>query len=35
MYDFLLKIKNSNGSFCLNEDGEIDMRGVYCAVIIS
>jgi protein farnesyltransferase subunit beta len=35
LYEFLMRIKNKDGSFCLNEKGEIDMRGVYIAIIIS
>ena len=30
-----MKIKNKDGSFKLSIDGETDMRGTYCAIIIS
>jgi protein farnesyltransferase subunit beta len=35
MYRFLMKMKLSNGSFAMHEDGECDMRAVYCAISVA
>lgn len=34
MYDFLLKMKQEDGSFTLAYLGEVDMRGIYIAALI-
>ncbi|KAK9886559.1 hypothetical protein WA026_017486 [Henosepilachna vigintioctopunctata] len=33
--DFLWTLKQQNGSFCMHVDGEIDIRGVYCALAVA
>nr|CAD2164172.1 unnamed protein product [Meloidogyne enterolobii] len=33
--EFISSMKQSNGSFCVHEDGEIDVRAVYCAFTVS
>ncbi|KAL0224709.1 hypothetical protein RCL1_002621 [Eukaryota sp. TZLM3-RCL] len=35
LYDFLLSVKHSNGSFRAHEDGECDVRAVYCALSVA
>lgn len=35
MLEFLWKLKQPDGSFEMHEGGEIDMRGIYCAVSIA
>ncbi|XP_031787565.1 protein farnesyltransferase subunit beta isoform X3 [Nasonia vitripennis] len=32
---FLKILRNSDGSFCMHVDGEIDIRGVYCALVVA
>ncbi|MFH4975709.1 hypothetical protein AB6A40_002418 [Gnathostoma spinigerum] len=32
---FLLSVKQSDGSFCLHEGGENDIRGAYCALAVA
>lgn len=32
---FLVAMKQSNGAFSMHEDGEIDVRGAYCAIAIA
>lgn len=35
MYKWLMEMKTSNGAFSLHTGGEIDVRGVYCAVVVA
>uniref|UniRef100_A0A7E4VXI3 Protein farnesyltransferase subunit beta n=1 Tax=Panagrellus redivivus TaxID=6233 RepID=A0A7E4VXI3_PANRE len=35
LYDFILSMKQPNGSFIMHEGGEADIRGVYCAVAVA
>ena len=35
MLQFLLKVKNKDGSFRMADRGETDLRGSYIAVIVS
>ena len=35
MENFLLRVKNENGSFNCNELGEMDLRATYCALVIA
>ncbi|XP_058805453.1 protein farnesyltransferase subunit beta [Phymastichus coffea] len=35
LYEFLKSVRNPNGSFCLHVDGEVDIRGGYCALIVA
>lgn len=35
LYNFLKSVRNADGSFCLHIDGEVDIRGVYCALIVA
>ncbi|XP_044746413.1 protein farnesyltransferase subunit beta [Coccinella septempunctata] len=35
LLDFLWSLKQENGSFCMHVDGEIDIRGVYCALSVA
>lgn len=35
MYDFLLSLKQADGSFAVHRDGEIDVRSIYCVLCIS
>lgn len=35
MYNFLLSLKQSDGSYIMHEGGEVDVRGVYCAVAVA
>ena len=30
-----MRIKNANGSFRMSDMGEVDMRGIYIAIVIS
>ncbi|XP_014203679.1 protein farnesyltransferase subunit beta [Copidosoma floridanum] len=32
---FLKSLHNADGSFCMHKDGEIDIRGVYCALVVA
>lgn len=34
LHQFLWSLKQQNGSFCMHVDGEIDIRGVYCALSV-
>ncbi|KAK0411904.1 hypothetical protein QR680_005909 [Steinernema hermaphroditum] len=33
--NFILSVKNKDGSFSLHKDGETDMRGAYCALAVA
>ena len=33
--DWLFTLHNEDGSFKMHEDGEVDIRGVYCAVSVA
>lgn len=35
LLEWLLRIKNKNGSMSMHEDGEEDLRGVYCAITVA
>lgn len=35
MYKFLLRAKHEDGGFCLDEGGEKDIRGAYCAIAVA
>lgn len=35
LYQFLSSLKLPNGSFKMHTDGEIDVRGVYCAAAVA
>ncbi|KAJ1941342.1 CAAX farnesyltransferase (FTase) subunit beta [Linderina macrospora] len=35
MLGWLIRMKQSDGSFCMHEDGEVDVRGTYCALVIA
>ncbi|KAJ1722425.1 CAAX farnesyltransferase (FTase) subunit beta [Coemansia erecta] len=35
MYRWLMTMKNADGSFSMHKDGEVDVRGVYCAMVIA
>ncbi|CAO3670689.1 unnamed protein product [Umbelopsis ramanniana] len=35
LYAFLLRMKQSDGSFTMHEGGEIDIRGLYCALSVA
>jgi protein farnesyltransferase subunit beta len=35
MYQFLMRMKLPNGAFAMHEDGESDLRAVYCAVVVA
>ncbi|KAJ1811851.1 CAAX farnesyltransferase (FTase) subunit beta [Coemansia sp. RSA 2598] len=35
MYRWLMTMKNPDGSFSMHRDGETDVRGVYCAMVIA
>lgn len=32
---FLWALRLSNGSFCMHRDGEVDIRGAYCALAVA
>lgn len=34
-YNFLMRMKTSQGGFMMHEEGETDMRGTYCAVAVA
>ncbi|KAJ2721386.1 CAAX farnesyltransferase (FTase) subunit beta [Coemansia sp. Benny D115] len=35
MYDWMMTMKQPDGSFTMHKDGEVDVRGVYCAMVIA
>ncbi|KAJ3315802.1 hypothetical protein HDV04_000009 [Boothiomyces sp. JEL0838] len=35
LYSFLMRVKQPDGSFKMHEDGEVDIRGSYCAVNVA
>ena len=35
MKDFLMSVKNKDGSFHMHFGGEIDVRGAYCALSVA
>ena len=35
MHSFVLSLKQPDGSFCMHDGGESDLRAVYCAIVIS
>lgn len=35
LYEFLLRVKKKDGSFVMNENGEVDIRGSYCALTVA
>ncbi|KAI8985431.1 terpenoid cyclases/protein prenyltransferase alpha-alpha toroid [Pilobolus umbonatus] len=35
LYQFLMKMKQPDGSFTMNENGEIDIRGSFCALSVA
>ncbi|XP_074599533.1 farnesyl transferase beta subunit [Brevipalpus obovatus] len=35
LYQYLMRMKQEDGSFILHEDGEKDVRGVYCAAAVA
>ncbi|KAL1488034.1 hypothetical protein ABEB36_015407 [Hypothenemus hampei] len=35
LYEFLLSVKQSNGSFAMHHRGEVDIRGAYCALSVA
>ncbi|KAJ2315068.1 CAAX farnesyltransferase (FTase) subunit beta [Coemansia sp. RSA 2611] len=35
MYRWLMTMKQPDGSFAMHTDGEVDVRGVYCAMVIA
>ncbi|KAI8319710.1 hypothetical protein GQ54DRAFT_278992 [Martensiomyces pterosporus] len=35
MYQWLMTMKRADGSFYMHEGGEVDVRGVYCAMVIA
>ncbi|PVU96651.1 hypothetical protein BB561_001045 [Smittium simulii] len=35
MIQWLLQMKNSDGSFTVHQGGEIDLRGSYCAIVVA
>ena len=32
---FLLRCLNTDGSFCMHDGGEVDIRGAYCAAAVA
>eukprot|EP01091_Cochliopodium_minus_P018345 TRINITY_DN7414_c0_g1_i1.p1 TRINITY_DN7414_c0_g1~~TRINITY_DN7414_c0_g1_i1.p1 ORF type:complete len:445 (-),score=106.33 TRINITY_DN7414_c0_g1_i1:28-1362(-) len=35
MYEWLMRVKNKDGSFSMHEDGESDVRSTYCAISVA
>lgn len=35
LHNFLLTVRECNGGFCLHENGELDIRGAYCAIAVA
>uniref|UniRef100_A0AC34FVV9 Protein farnesyltransferase subunit beta n=1 Tax=Panagrolaimus sp. ES5 TaxID=591445 RepID=A0AC34FVV9_9BILA len=35
LYEFILSLKQPNGSFIMHKGGEVDIRGVYCAAAVA
>jgi len=35
LYEFLMRMKQTDGSFTMHEGGEIDIRGLYCALSVA
>lgn len=35
LYNFLLSLRGEDGAFGMHVDGEVDIRGVYCAVSVA
>ncbi|KAJ3253874.1 hypothetical protein HK103_007674 [Boothiomyces macroporosus] len=35
LYSFLMRVKQPDGSFKMHEDGEVDIRGSYCAINVA
>ncbi len=35
LLEFLLQMKQDDGSFRMHEDGEVDIRGTYCALNVA
>lgn len=35
LLQFLWSVRQPDGSFCMHRDGEIDIRGVYCALAVA
>ena len=35
LLNYLLRMKQSDGSFTMHDDGEADMRSSYCAVAVA
>ncbi|TIB08564.1 hypothetical protein E3P92_03720 [Wallemia ichthyophaga] len=35
VYDFLMRVKQQDGSFIVHEGGEVDVRGCYCALAVA
>ncbi|CAL1540060.1 unnamed protein product [Lymnaea stagnalis] len=35
LYKFLMRMKTSEGAFKMHQDGEVDIRGVYCALSVA
>ena len=35
MYNFLKQCRNEEGAFSLHIDGEVDVRGTYCALVVA
>lgn len=33
--NFLWRVRCPDGSFCMHVDGEVDIRGVYCALSVA
>ncbi|EGG03764.1 uncharacterized protein MELLADRAFT_26531, partial [Melampsora larici-populina 98AG31] len=35
MYEWMISLKQTDGSFLMHKDGEIDVRGTYCALVVA
>ena len=35
MYDWLMTLKHPDGKFSMNQNGEADIRGTYCAIFMA
>lgn len=35
LQNFLRRVRSPEGAFCMHDDGEIDIRGVYCALAVA
>jgi protein farnesyltransferase subunit beta len=35
LYDWIMRLKHPDGSFTMHVDGEVDIRGSYCALVVA